>query len=393
MWQCIEITGASVFRDGAFHDESVYVIGDRFVSREAFFEHSRFDQIEIIDGSGLLLLPGLTDIHLHGAMSHDITDADEEGIYQLLRYEASIGVTQIVPATLTVSGEQLEAVFSVIGNIVRKGGLADAAWLAGLHMEGPYINVEKRGAQNPAYVKTASIEQFDHLNTLAADAVKIVSLAPETADALSFISELKDRVRLSLAHTTANYAEATAAFSAGASHVTHLYNAMPPFHHRDPGVIGAAFDAADVSVELIADGVHIHPAVIRATFQMFPGRVVLVSDSMRATGQGDGIFDLGGQQVTVRSNRAEIENVSIAGSVTNLFDCLRYAVSIGIPLEAAVYAASEYPASRIGILSEAGTVKPGRRASFILVDRDLNRQYVYVNGQRVSDKAEDALPR
>ena len=172
-----------------------------------------------------------------------------------------------------------------------------------------------------------------------------------------------------------------------------MYNAMPPFHHRDPGVIGAAFDAADVSVELIADGVHIHPAVIRATFQMFPGRVVLVSDSMRATGQGDGIFDLGGQQVTVRGNRAEIENVSIAGSVTNLFDCLRYAVSIGIPLEAAVYAASEYPASRIGILSEAGTVKPGRRASFILVDRDLNRQYVYVNGQRVSDKAEDALPR
>lgn len=384
MWQCIQVTGAKVFYDGAFHEESIYIIGDRFVSEDQFFEHSRFDEIEIIDGTNLLAIPGLTDIHLHGARSHDVTDADEDGIYALLRYEASVGVTQIVPASLTVSSEQLEKTFQTIGQIVSKGGVADGAWLVGLHMEGPYINVEKRGAQNPEYVKQASLEQFHHLNELAAKAVKIVSLAPETEDALTFINQVKTSVRLSIAHTTANYEQARAAFEAGASHVTHLYNAMPPFHHRDPGVIGAAFDTPDVSVELIADGVHIHPAVIRATFQMFPGRVVLVSDSMRATGQGDGLFDLGGQQVIVRGNRAEIENVSIAGSVTNLYDCLSYAVSIGIDLESAIYAASEYPASRAGILDEAGTIKPGRRASFILADRALQRKVVYVNGQRKS---------
>lgn len=386
-WQHLEIVGASVFRDGRFQPDTVFVSGDRFVDEAVFAEASRRSSIELIDARGLLLLPGLTDIHLHGAMSHDLTDADPAGLHSLLRFEAASGVTQIVPASLTVSGERLNRIFEVFGAVYEKGGVADGAWLAGIHMEGPYINESKRGAQNPAFIQAASSPQFEALNARARGAVKILSLAPEMAGALAFIEALAVRLpelRISIAHTTANYAAAMAAFTAGASHVTHLYNAMPPFHHRDPGVIGAAFDQPDVSVELIADGVHIHPSVIRATFAMFPGRVALISDSMRATGLGDGVYDLGGQTVTVNGARAELENGSIASSVTTLYDCMRTAVEAGIQLEAAVTAASEYPAGRIGILAEAGTVKPGRRANFLLAKPDLTLLASYVNGRPVT---------
>jgi len=381
MWQCMEIRGARVFCDGAFHDIPVFVDGDRFVSEASFFLHTAGRPIDILDGTGLLLLPGLTDIHMHGAVFADVTDADAESLHRLLRYEAACGVTQLLATTLSLPDETLAKALSEIGSIVKKGGVANGAWLAGIHLEGPYLSETKPGAHDARFIKSASVDHFCYLNRLAGHAIRIISLAPETDGALDFMRDVRDDVRLSLAHTSADYDTASMAFAAGASHVTHLFNAMPPLHHREPGVIGAALLHDDVSVELIADGVHVHPAVISAVFRMFPGRVCLVSDSMRATGCGDGTFDLGGQKVTVSQNRATLADGRISGSTTHLFDCLRHAVSCGIALETAIYAASEYPASRIGILDEAGTVKPGRRANFILAEPDLTIRHVFVNGQ------------
>ena len=189
---------------------------------------------------------------------------------------------------------------------------------------------------------------------------KLCDLAPELPGAMQTIEALAGEVRLSIAHTEADYDTACEAFRRGARQVTHLYNAMPPFSHRAPGVIGAAADHSEVMVELIADGVHVHPSVVRTTFKVFGGRVILISDSMMATGLADGEYALGGQAVTVRGNRATLHDGTIAGSATNLLDCMRSAVRMGVPLGQAVQAASTNPARALGLRQDYGSLEPGQ---------------------------------
>jgi N-acetylglucosamine-6-phosphate deacetylase len=202
---------------------------------------------------------------------------------------------------------------------------------------------------------------------------------------MAFIDAVKDEVVLSLAHTMADYDTAREAFLRGASHVTHLYNAMPPLHHRNPGVIGAARDAENCRVELICDGIHLHPSTVRATFAMFGAdRIILISDSMRAAGLSDGQYTLGGQDVSVCGPRAVLADGTIAGSVTNLMACLRTAVrKMGIPLADAVTCATMNPAKEIGIYDFCGSITPGKVADLVLLDKDLNVQAVYLNGKTV----------
>ncbi|MDR1060143.1 MAG: amidohydrolase family protein, partial [Clostridiales bacterium] len=223
--------------------------------------------------------------------------------------------------------------------------------LIGINLEGPFISAEKLGAQNPAYVRPPSLPMFDRLQAASGGLIKLLAIAPETEGAMGMISALRDRVTVSLAHTAAGYSLSKEAFAAGARHVTHLYNAMLPFAHREPGLPGAAFDTPGVMAELICDGVHVHPAAARATFRLLgDSRVALVSDSMMATGLSDGMYELGGLPVRVSGNRAVLASGGgIAGSVTNLMDCLRVAVrDMGIPLHSAVKCASANPARAIG---------------------------------------------
>ena len=214
--------------------------------------------------------------------------------------------------------------------------------------------------------------------------IKLVHIAPENEGAMEFIEEMKDDVVISIAHTVADYDTAAKALELGASHVTHLYNAMPPFSHRAPGVIGAARDDEKCHVELICDGVHIHPSVVRATFAMFGrDRVILISDSMRATGLTDGQYTLGGQDVFVKGPLATLADGTIAGSATNLMGCLKVAVQkMGIPLEDAVGCATANPAKEIGIYDRCGSISEGKDADFVLLDADLNVKAVYVNGKK-----------
>ena len=195
------------------------------------------------------------------------------------------------------------------------------------------------------------------------------------------IDELAGEVRISIAHTTADYGTACEAFKHGARQVTHLYNAMPPFSHRAPGVIGAAFDNDNVAVELIADGVHVHPSVVRATFRLFENRVILISDSMMATGLDDGEYSLGGQAVTVRGNLATLHDGTIAGSATNLMDCVRSAVKMGVPLGQAIRSASTNPARAIGIEHDYGSLEPGKLANVLLLDEELNIHTILLRGR------------
>lgn len=370
----MKILNAQVFcEDNTFHKKDIF-------SKNGLFSEVPEDD-GVTDAEGLYMIPGLTDLHFHGCMGHDFCEGTEETINTLALYELSCGVTQICPATMTYDEETLTR----IARAARAHRNGEGADLVGIHMEGPFISREKKGAQNEKYIHRPDAAMFRRLNEAAGGLFKICDVAPEEEGAMEFISELKDETVLSISHTAAGYETAREAIARGARHATHLYNAMTGISHREPGAAGAAADDRETQAELICDGIHIHPAVVRLTFRMFTDeRLILISDSMEATGLGDGEYELGGQPVKVRGNRAELSDGTIAGSVTNLFDCMRTAVlSMGIPLASAVRCAAVNPAKAVGIYESCGSITTGKKASFLLLDRDLRLKAVFHDGKLV----------
>lgn len=374
---------------------------------------------EILDGKGAYAVPGLIDLHFHGCMGADICDGTLEALKQMAAYEVSVGVTAIAPATMTLPVEQLLHIlrtaaqykqeqdeksaargsaciggekFSTMRNAacigVENHTATDGADLVGINMEGPFISPRKRGAQEASYILSCDTKQAHQFLEASQGLVKFIGIAPEESqNALDFIREMKKETNISLAHTNASYEVALAAYQAGANHATHLYNAMPAFAHRAPGVIGAVHDCPWVMAELICDGVHVHPAVVRATFDMLgKDRIILISDSMRATGMPDGMYTLGGQKVCAQGNRATlVRDGSLAGSVTNLADCLRVTVQeMGIPLETAIAAATINPAKCLGIDDTYGSLSPGKKADIILLGPNLSLIEVIKDGKRLA---------
>ena len=373
------IKDANIFtQDKRFVKGSVVVENGRFVSIAEQPEHAG-EVMEVIEAKDLYMIPGLVDIHFHGCMGADMCDGTKEALDVITQYEASVGVTSVCPATMTIPKDELSAVMKNAGAYAYHGG----AHLVGINMEGPFISPAKKGAQAAENIMHCDYEYFNQLQDAAGGLIKLVDIAPEEAGAMEFIDKVKGTVVVSLAHTASDYDTAMEAIAHGASHATHLYNAMPPLNHRNPGVIGAVRDSDSCHVELICDGVHIHPSVIRATFAMFGAqRMILISDSMRATGLDDGEYTLGGQPVTVKGNLATLHDGTIAGSATNLMDCMRFAVKhAGLPLETAVMCATANPAKEIGIFDEVGSIAVGKKADFVLLDQDLNLAGVYIDGK------------
>lgn len=325
----------------------------------------------VIDAKGCFVIPGLTDIHFHGCDDCDFCDGTVESYKRISSYELKNGITSICPATMTMPVETLDNICTVAGDFA--SSYKEGADLVGIHMEGPFISMEKKGAQNGAYIIPANEKLIRSWNKKSKGLVKIISIAPETENAIDCIRALSKDFCFSVAHTTANYEIAKEAMDAGALHVTHLYNAMPPFSHRAPGVIGAASDSEDCMVELICDGVHINPTVVRATFRLFDGRVILISDSMMATGKPDGTYALGGQPVHVKGNHATLDDGTLAGSVTNLYGCMTTAIRMGVPMEQAIMAATINPCRSIKIDDKYGSISPNKKAHFLLLDqKDLS---------------------
>ena len=376
-----------IFREnGTFEEGELYTDG-RDISTAS-------GDNKILDGQGAYAIPGLTDIHFHGCVGYDFCDGTQEAFAAIAAYELQNGVTQICPATMTLPEETLTSIGREAAVFARRQkteaenpqpGQTPGARLSGIHMEGPFLSMEKKGAQNPLYLRKPDLSMYRRLQEAAEGLYRIVSLAPELTGAMEFIEALKDQVVLSIAHTTADYETASAALAAGASHATHLYNAMMPFSHRAPGVVGAAFDDPSCQVELICDGIHIAPAVVRATFQMFgDDRVILISDSMMATGLTDGDYSLGGQAVKVKGSLATLADGTIAGSATNLMDCMRHAVKdMGIPLWTAVKSAAVNPAKSIGIYDRFGSLEPGKAANVVLLNEKLEITGILFQGEVV----------
>ena len=339
---------------------------------------------DAIDLQGATVIPGLVEVHSHGAAGSDFSDGDYEGLKAMAGYYAACGVTSFAPASMTLPYDVLAKAFANAKRLVEEN-IPGLSVLRGIQMEGPYFSYKKRGAQNADYLKEPDFEGFRALFDGCGGLVRIVDVASELPGAVEFTEKASKLCTVSVAHTDSDYDNAKAVFDAGARHLTHLYNAMPPIHHRNPGVIPAASENKNVQAEIICDGFHIHPSAVRLAFTMFPGRVVLVSDSGRCAGQEEGYqFDLGGQMAELRGGVAKLVGTdTIACSAANLWQCLRNVLSWNIPEEDAIRAATYNPAKAIGADAVVGSIAAGKVADFIICSPDYAQKRVFLAGKEI----------
>ncbi len=369
---------------------SIFTALGRFMQADVRIEGGRIAEVapagslsggEAVDVSGKYVTPGFVDIHIHGAAGEDFCDSvdgDPKHVKAMQKYLGSQGVTSFLGTTMAFSEEILGGIFSTVRPLL--GAEGEGAVLRGVNMEGPFFNMSKKGAQAEKYIINPDWEMFRRLYEASGGSIRLLDVAPELPGAMEFIQKAAKLCTVSIAHTSATYEQAKDAFAHGASHTTHLFNAMPAFTHRAPGVVGAAADDA-AHVEMICDGIHLHPAVVRAVFALFGAeRVCLISDSMRACGMPNGVYTLGGQTVYMTDGRATLEDGTIAGSATCLAECFRRAVKFGVPLESALRAATINPAQAAGLFDELGSVTAGKRADLLVLGRELMPEKVFIGG-------------
>ena len=323
------------------------------------------------------VVPGFVDVHIHGCAGADTCDATREALEAMAAFLLAHGVTSFCPTTMTTSRETIQAALLAAKDMMDHP-MEEGARVVGVNMEGPFIAKERKGAQKEEDILPPDFPLFQRFYEESGGIVRLVDVAPEQPGGLDFVEKASQLCTVSIAHTTADYDQAKAAFDKGVTHATHLFNAMSGLHHRKPGVVGAVFDDSRVRGELICDGFHIHPAVLRAAFRLLGDRALIVSDSMRANGMPEGeAFDLGGQMVTVHQGKALLPDGTIAGSVTNLHQEIKNLVSFGVPFEQAVKAATLLPARAIGLDGEIGSIAPGKRADLVVLDENLDIAAVY----------------
>ncbi len=339
---------------------------------------------DAIDLQGATVIPGLVEVHSHGNSGADFSDGNYEGLKAMARFYASCGATSFAPASMTLPYDVLSKAFATAKQLKEEAPEGHAR-IMGIQMEGPYFSYKKRGAQNPDYLKEPDFEGFKKLYDECDGLIRIVDIAPELPGAAEFVAKAKDYCTVSIAHTDCTYDDARAAVEAGVTHLTHLYNAMPGIHHRNPGAIPAGVENPNVQAEIIADGFHIHPASVRLAFTMFKNRMILVSDSGRCTGQPEGYqFDLGGQMAELRGGVAKLVGTdTIACSASDMWSCLRNVLSWGICEEEAVRAASWNPAKALGAADKIGSIETGKYADFVITNADYSEKRVFIGGKEI----------
>ncbi|ODP29896.1 N-acetylglucosamine-6-phosphate deacetylase [Paenibacillus nuruki] len=342
---------------------------------------SAYEEYQQIDCKGQRLIPGMIDVHIHGANGFDMMDGREESIQEVSRTCASTGCTSFLATSVSSTIEDLLAMIHSVKRVV---GHEVGAKIAGIHLEGPYLNPIRKGMQNEKYLRHPDIEEMKMIFKEADSLIQMVTIAPELPGGMELISFLKEQgVIISIAHSDATYEEAKKAFEAGASHVTHCFNGMRPIHHRDPGIVVAAFEEEHVSLQAIVDHIHLHPAIIRLMHRSKgPEGMVLITDALQAMGMGDGDYLFGGHHVTVTNGVARLHDGTLASSTVTMNEALRYTVETGISLTDAVQMASTTPAYILG-LQQKGTIAVGMDADLVLLDDDFQVQWTMIDGHIV----------
>ncbi len=338
-----------------------------------------------IDLTGCTVVPGFVDIHIHGCAGADICDGKRESVAHMAEYLVQQGITSFCPTTMTVPKNRLRAALSAVKNSMEDP--PRGSFVLGVNMEGPYISVHRKGAQPAADICKPDIEEFETLFKECGGIIKIVDIAPENDETGEFVSRASKLCRVSLAHSDADYEQAKASFQQGISLVTHLFNAMTGFQHRDPGAVGAVFDDDRVKAEIICDGFHVHPAALRTAFRLLgEDRTIVVSDSFRATGLPEGVFNLGsGQAVYIEKGKARLADGTLAGSTTNLYQEFRNLIEFGIPMRQALKSVTINPAIQVGEDKKIGSIRTGKWADLVVLDNKLEIVMVIAHGSILFD--------
>ena len=344
---------------------------------------------EVIDAKDKYIVPGYIDIHVHGGGGSDVMDGEYEAIKQVAATHSRFGTTAFLPTTMTMSKDKIMNSLKSIHEALSKG--TGAAEILGVHLEGPYINPEKKGAQKEEDIKEVSPEEFLEFNQAAGHLIRLVTMAPEMPGAIDFIHWLRQQtIIVSVGHSYASYRQMQEAIHAGLSHVTHIFNAMRELHHREPGVVGSALSDPGLTAEVIADGVHIHPIILKMIYQMKgTKKLVLVTDAMRATGLKEGTYDLGGQEVIVSQGQAKLKDGTLAGSVLTMNKAVYNMVTqAGISLLEAVQMATYNPAKCLGIEDKKGSLEPGKDADIVILNKNFEVELTMISGQVIFRREE-----
>ena len=362
--------GDFVLREGQIQVEE-----GNIVSFDPPTEH----EAQTYDMQGCIVLPGLIDVHIHGCGGAQLSDASPAAIAKMARFLAKEGITSFVPTTISQPREALLAQVAAVGDTGRTGG----AHILGIHLEGPFFSPEKSGIQPKENLLDPDFELVEELDRQSGGLVRMVDVAPELPGGMEFIARAKDHYLVGIAHSNANYDTAVRAMEMGARHVVHLFNAMSGFGHREPGIVGAVFDAKVApTAELIADGNHLHPAVIRTAFRLLGrDRAILISDGLAPAGLPEGEYTLGDIPIRVENGLCRGTDGTIAGSAVTLMEVLRRAVRFGIPFDVALRAATINPARLLGLDDTIGSIEIGKQADLVVVDPALQVRRVFLCGR------------
>jgi N-acetylglucosamine-6-phosphate deacetylase len=339
---------------------------------------------EVIDAADGFIVPGFIDIHMHGGGGSDVMDGSYEALKQIAKTNLRSGTTSFLPTTMTMDKEKIIASLKSVREAHEKG--TGAAEILGVNLEGPYINPLKKGAQKEEDIRSPSIEEFIELNKASGNLIRIVTIAPEISGAVNFIRWLSEHnIIASAGHSNATYEEVQEGIKAGLTHVTHIFNAMRRFDHREPGTAGAALSSPELIVEMIADGIHLHPVTMKIIVKIKePEKIILITDAMAATGEPDGIYSLGGQEVVVANDEARLKNGTLAGSILTLDKAVRNMVDIvGISLIEAIRMVTVNPAKCLGVENRKGSLEPGKDADIVILDENLRVTTTLVRGKIV----------
>lgn len=332
---------------------------------------------EIIDAENNFIAPGFINIHIHGCNNSDTMDANKISLQNICEFLPKTGVTSFLPTTMTM---KISEIISALENIRANKNNLNGAKILGVNLEGPFISKKFHGAQNPENIIPADfnfVEKF-------ADIIKIITFAPEELENFYFVDKCREKnIICAIGHSAANYEIAKKFIEYGANHITHLFNAQTGFHHRNPGIVGAAFDTKSF-VEIIADNIHVHPVAQKIAYKIKNrGEIILITDSFRACGIGEGISELGGQKVFVKKNIATLADGTIAASVATLNNVMKnFHENTGANIAEVVETVTKNPARELKIYNKIGSISVGKSADFVIFDENFNIKKVFIDGQQ-----------